>query len=72
MAVDPKQYAMAVVEDTETGKPMQKVSALIVGSLAKLSTEPFPAGVDGNTLIEFYPDNNNKYYRYYLGEWRLI
>jgi hypothetical protein len=48
------------------------VPCSITGSLAKLSTEPFPAGVDGNTLIEFYPDNNNKYYKYYLGEWRLI
>jgi len=51
------------------GATAQPVS--ITGSLAKLSTEEFPVGVDGNTCIEFYPDNTTKYY-YYYGAWREI
>jgi hypothetical protein len=49
------------------------VRTTIVGSLAKLSTEAFPTGVEDYTLIEFYPDPlDNKYYRYYSGQWREI
>ena len=42
------------------------------GNLPKLSTDPFPAGVDGNTCIEFWPDNTTKSYYYYLGVWRVL
>ena len=50
-----------------------QVDAVLNGSLAKLSTEPDPAGEEGNTLTVFYPDPvDNRYYRYYNGAWREI
>jgi hypothetical protein len=52
--------------------PNNSLKTSIVGSLAKLSTDAFPAGQDGWDLLEIYPDGTSKVYVYCQSQWREL
>ncbi|QGZ99430.1 hypothetical protein [Dehalobacter restrictus] len=67
----PLDVATRILNNSDTTNHCFKTS--IVGSLAKLSTEPFPAGEEGWTLINYTVATGvSEVYKYISGDWRKL